>query len=40
MGDSFGEGYPADGEVPVHAVELRAFRMDVTAVTNEQFAES
>lgn len=38
MGDSFGEGYPADGEVPVHAVELGAFRMDATAVTNEQFA--
>lgn len=38
MGDSFGEGYPADGEVPVHPVELEAFRIDATAVTNEQFA--
>ncbi|MFL4476193.1 SUMF1/EgtB/PvdO family nonheme iron enzyme [Paeniglutamicibacter sp. MACA_103] len=38
MGDSFGEGNPADGEVPVHAVELTAFRMDATAVTNTQFA--
>ena len=38
MGDSFDEGYPADGEVPVHAVELKAFRMDATAVTNNQFA--
>ncbi|MEW9870862.1 formylglycine-generating enzyme family protein [Arthrobacter sp. HS15c] len=38
MGDSFGEGYPADGEVPVHAVELNAFKIDTTAVKNEQFA--
>ncbi|WP_246262717.1 formylglycine-generating enzyme family protein [Arthrobacter mobilis] len=38
MGDAFGEGYPADGEGPVHDVVLPAFRMDVTAVTNRQFA--
>lgn len=38
MGDSFDEGYPADGEAPVHTIELEAFRMDTTAVTNEQFA--
>lgn len=38
MGDSFDEGYPADGEVPVHAVEISGFRMDTTAVTNQQFA--
>ncbi|GAB3543176.1 formylglycine-generating enzyme family protein [Arthrobacter tecti] len=38
MGDAFGEGYPADGETPVHEVRLDAFRMDTTAVTNEQFA--
>ncbi|MDQ4046299.1 MAG: formylglycine-generating enzyme family protein, partial [Actinomycetota bacterium] len=38
MGDSFAEGYPDDGETPVHIVELEAFRMDTTAVTNEQFA--
>src|SRR4051794_28033675 len=38
MGDAFGEGYPEDGEVPVHDVVLPAFRMDATAVTNAQFA--
>jgi formylglycine-generating enzyme len=38
MGDPFDEGYPADGETPVHAVELRDFRVDATQVTNAQFA--
>jgi sulfatase modifying factor 1 len=38
MGDAFGEGYAADGEVPVHRVELTAFHIDETAVTNAQFA--
>jgi len=38
MGDAFGEGYPADGEVPVHRVELAPFHIDATAVTNSQFA--
>lgn len=38
MGDGFDEGYPADGETPVHQVELAAFRMDEVAVTNAQFA--
>src|SRR6187200_1124453 len=38
MGDPFGEGYPADGETPVHEVRLGAFRMDATTVTNAQFA--
>ena len=38
MGDPFGEGYPADGEEPVHQVTLGAFRIDTTAVTSEQFA--
>lgn len=38
MGDSFGEGYPADGETPVHDVRLDAFGMDAIAVTNAQFA--
>jgi formylglycine-generating enzyme required for sulfatase activity len=38
MGDGFGEGYVADGETPVHEVELAAFHIDVTAVTNAQFA--
>jgi formylglycine-generating enzyme required for sulfatase activity len=38
MGDAFGEGYPADGEVPVHDVELGPFWIDAAAVTNAQFA--
>ncbi|MEP9384146.1 formylglycine-generating enzyme family protein [Nocardioides sp. KR10-350] len=37
MGDSTGEGYPADGEGPVHDVEVPAFRLDATTVTNEEF---
>lgn len=39
MGDHFDEGYPADGEVPVHAVELAPFHIDATAVTNNAFAK-
>ncbi|HVW92757.1 MAG TPA: formylglycine-generating enzyme family protein [Devosia sp.] len=38
MGDCFGEGYPADGEVPVHEVELGPFSIDVACVTVAQFA--
>ena len=38
MGDAFGEGYPADGETPVHHVRLSPFRIDATAVTNSMFA--
>ncbi|MEZ2388135.1 formylglycine-generating enzyme family protein [bacterium RCC_150] len=38
MGDAFGEGYASDGEAPVHAVSLDAFRIDATAVTNRMFA--
>lgn len=38
MGDAFGEGYPSDGEGPVHQVALDAFRIDATAVTNRMFA--
>lgn len=38
MGDHFDEGYPADGETPVHEVELRPFRIDPVAVTNAAFA--
>lgn len=38
MGDAFGEGYAADGEVPVHEVLLDEFWIDSTAVTNQQFA--
>lgn len=38
MGDHFGEGYPDDGELPVHEVELSPFFIDPTPVTNAQFA--
>lgn len=38
MGDSFGEGYAEDGEWPVHEVSLEPFRVDATAVTNQQWA--
>ncbi|WP_169834657.1 formylglycine-generating enzyme family protein [Nocardioides dokdonensis] len=38
MGDAFDEGYAADGETPVHEVQVAAFRMDATAVTNVAFA--
>jgi sulfatase modifying factor 1 len=38
MGDHFDEGYPADGELPVHPVTLSPFRLDATAVTNAAFA--
>jgi sulfatase modifying factor 1 len=32
------DGYPDDGEAPVHEVHLEAFRIDETAVTNAEFA--
>lgn len=38
MGDAHGDGHPADGETPVHEVEVSAFRIDVTTVTNADFA--
>jgi sulfatase modifying factor 1 len=38
LGDHFGEGYAADGETPVHDVQLDPFWMDEHAVTNAQFA--
>ncbi|WP_459755305.1 SUMF1/EgtB/PvdO family nonheme iron enzyme [Streptomyces sennicomposti] len=38
VGDAFGEGYPDDGERPVHQVRLKPFHIDGTAVTNAQFA--
>jgi len=38
MGDAFDEGYPGDGETPVHEVHLDAYAMDATTVTNAQFA--
>lgn len=38
MGDAFDEGYRADGEQPVHAVQLSPFLIDATTVTNAAFA--
>lgn len=38
MGDAFNEGYPGDGEGPVHEVLLDAYRIDATVVTNDMFA--
>ena len=32
-------GYPDDGELPVHPVELRPFAIDRYAVSNERFGE-
>jgi formylglycine-generating enzyme len=38
MGNPRGDGYPADGEGPVHEVTLDPFWMDACAVTNARFA--
>jgi formylglycine-generating enzyme required for sulfatase activity len=38
MGDSSGDRNPGDGEVPLHDVELGAFEIDATTVTNDDFA--
>ncbi|WP_186307607.1 formylglycine-generating enzyme family protein [Microbacterium sp. 1.5R] len=38
MGDSSGDENPGDGETPVHEVELSAFEIDATPVTNDAFA--
>ena len=38
MGSPDGEGYPGDGEGPIHPVTLDAFGIDATPVTNDQFA--
>ncbi|MFD5764447.1 formylglycine-generating enzyme family protein [Streptomyces sp. NPDC127049] len=37
MGDHFDEGYPADGEGPVHAVRVAPFAIDTTTVTVAMF---
>lgn len=37
MGDCFDEGYPADGETPVHRVRLAQFAMDATTVSVADF---
>ncbi|MDE2768307.1 MAG: formylglycine-generating enzyme family protein [Chloroflexota bacterium] len=39
MGTEDRSGFPADGEGPVRAVRVDTFRIDITAVTNAQFAE-
>lgn len=38
MGTDDREGFPDDGEGPVRPVELRAFAIDATAVTNTSFS--
>ena len=38
MGSDDPDGFPADGEGPVRPVELPAYRIDATAVTNRAFA--
>ena len=38
MGDASGDGRTADGETPVHQVELSGFSIDATPVTNADFA--
>jgi sulfatase modifying factor 1 len=38
MGDAFDEGYPADGERPVHLVEISSFAIAPTTVSNAQFS--
>jgi len=38
MGDAQGDGKRSDGERPVHQVELKAFSIDATSVTNADFA--
>ena len=38
MGDAQHDGNPADGERPVHQVQLDAFVIDATSVTNADFA--
>ncbi|MDR6971960.1 formylglycine-generating enzyme family protein [Leifsonia shinshuensis] len=38
MGDSTGDGRYADGETPLHTVELAGFSIDVHSVTNDDFA--
>lgn len=37
MGDAFGEGYPNDGETPVHEVRVSPFAIDTALVTVGQF---
>jgi len=39
MGHDLNEGYPEDGEGPMHEVELAPFAMDVITVTNSMFED-
>jgi formylglycine-generating enzyme len=39
MGSDAPDGYPADGEGPVHRVDLSPFKIDPYAVSNDRFAE-
>ena len=39
MGSAGSEAYPADGEAPVHTVELAPFSIDTVAVSIARFAE-
>lgn len=39
MGDAHGDGFRADGEQPVHLVEVSPFTIDATSVTVADFAE-
>jgi len=38
MGDALDEGYPGDGERPVHEVQVSSFRIDAAPVTVDRFA--
>jgi formylglycine-generating enzyme required for sulfatase activity len=39
MGNSRSDGYPGDGEGPVHEVSLPAFDLATTSITNVQFSD-
>jgi formylglycine-generating enzyme required for sulfatase activity len=39
MGNHHGDGYPADGETPVHVVDVSDFWISATTVTNAEFGE-
>ena len=38
MGDAHGDGLPADGELPLHTIELAGYVIDEAAVTTADFA--
>ncbi len=39
MGNHHGDGYPADGEIPVHGVTVGPFLIAIETVTNARFAD-